>query len=129
VSGANDARQGGNREDLTLRVCLGSYRGRQRVSQPTPLRRHHCRQTMCLGLSRYGCGGRRLHILAGSSRGLTLSLLLDRALRLHPQPRACIENHLPACTVGNRHQHSRMAALIAVIRGIVEAADPHRQLG
>ena len=34
----------------------------------------------------------------GSSRGLTLSLLLDHALLLHPQPRARIENNLPACT-------------------------------
>ena len=64
----------------------------------------------------------------GSSRGLTLSLLLDHALLLHPQQRARIENHLPACTVGSLQQHSRMDALIEVIRGIVDAEDPHQQL-
>jgi hypothetical protein len=63
----------------------------------------------------------------GSSRGLTLSLLVDHALLLHPQQRARIENHLPACTVGSLQQHSRMDALIAVIRGIVDAEDPHQQ--
>ena len=64
----------------------------------------------------------------GSSRGLTLSLLLDHALLLHPQQRARIENHLPACTVGSLQQHSRMDALIEAIRGIVDAEDPHQQL-
>jgi hypothetical protein len=64
----------------------------------------------------------------GSSRGLTLSLLLDHALLLHPQQRARIENNLPACTVGSLQQHSRMDALIEVIRGIVDAEDPHQQL-
>jgi hypothetical protein len=64
----------------------------------------------------------------GSSRGLTLSLLLDHALLLHPQQRVRIENHLPACTVGSLQQQSRMDALIDVIRGIVDAADPHQPL-
>ena len=64
----------------------------------------------------------------GSSRGLTLSLLVDHALLLHPQQRARIENHLPACTVGSLQQHARIEALIAVIRGIVDAEDPHQKL-
>ena len=64
----------------------------------------------------------------GVSRGLTLSLLLDHALLLHPQQRARIENRLPACTVGSLQQQSRMDALIEVIRGIVDAEDPHQQL-
>ena len=64
----------------------------------------------------------------GSSRGLTLSRRLDHALLLHPQQQARIENHLPACTVGSLQQQSRMDALIDVIRGIVDAADPHQQL-
>lgn len=64
----------------------------------------------------------------GSSRGLTLSLLLDHALLLHPQPRARIENHLPACTVGSLQQQSRMDALIDVMRGIIDAEDPHQRL-
>jgi hypothetical protein len=64
----------------------------------------------------------------GSSRGLTLSLLLDYALLLHPEQRARLENHLPACTVGSLQQHSRMEALIEVIRGIVNAPNPHEKL-
>lgn len=64
----------------------------------------------------------------GSSRGLTLSLLLDHVLLLHPQQQARIENNLPACTVGSLQQQSRMEALIDVIRGIVDAEDPHQRL-
>ncbi len=64
----------------------------------------------------------------GSSRGLTLSLLLDYALLLHPEQRARLENHLPACTVGSLQQQSRMEALVEVIRGIVEAENPHQKL-
>ena len=64
----------------------------------------------------------------GSSRGLTLSLLLDHAFLLHPQQRARIENNLPACIVGSLQQQSRMDALIEVIRGIVDAEDPHQRL-
>jgi hypothetical protein len=64
----------------------------------------------------------------GSSRGLTLSLLLDHALLLHPQQRARLENNLPACTVGSLQQHSRMEALVDVIRSTVDAENPHQQL-
>jgi hypothetical protein len=64
----------------------------------------------------------------GSSRSLTLSLLLDYALLLHPEQRARLENNLPACTVGSLQQTSRMDALVNVIRGIVEAEDPHKKL-
>jgi len=64
----------------------------------------------------------------GSSRGLTLSLLLDHALLLHPQQQARLENQRPACTVGSLQQHARMEALIEVIRGIVDADNPHQRL-
>ena len=64
----------------------------------------------------------------GSSRSLTLSLLLDYALLLHPEQRARLENHLPACTVGSLQQKSRMDALVEVIRGIVNAQNPHEKL-
>ena len=64
----------------------------------------------------------------GSSRSLTLSLLLDYALLLHPEQRARLENNLPACTVGSLQQTSRMEALVDVIRGIVDAEDPHKKL-
>jgi len=64
----------------------------------------------------------------GSSRGLTLSLLLDHALLLHPEQRARLENNLPAYTVGSLQQKSRMDALVEVIRGIVNAQNPHEKL-
>ncbi len=64
----------------------------------------------------------------GSSRGLTLSLLLDDALLLHPQQQARVENNLPACTVGSLLQQSRMDALVAMIRRIVDADNPHEKL-
>jgi hypothetical protein len=64
----------------------------------------------------------------GSSRGLTLSLLLDHALLLHPQQQARLENQHPACTVGSLQQHTRMEALIEVIRGVVDAEHPHQRL-
>ena len=64
----------------------------------------------------------------GSSRSLTLSLLLDHALLLHPEQRARLENNLPAYTVGSLQQKSRMEALVEVIRGIVNAQNPHEKL-
>lgn len=64
----------------------------------------------------------------GSSRSLTLSLLLDYALLLHPEQRARLENNLPACTVGSLQQPSRMDALVEVIRGVVNAPNPHEKL-
>jgi hypothetical protein len=53
---------------------------------------------------------------------------LNHALLLHPQHRTRMENHLPACTIGSLQQHSRMEALIEVIRGIVDAEDPRQRL-
>ena len=64
----------------------------------------------------------------GSSRSLTLSLLLDYALLLHPEQRARLENKLPACTVGSLQQPSRMDGLVEVIRGVVNAPNPHEKL-
>ena len=64
----------------------------------------------------------------GASRGLPLSLRLDYARLLHPEQRARLENHLPACTVGSLQQQSRMEALLEVIRGIVNAPNPHEKL-
>jgi len=61
-------------------------------------------------------------------RGLTLSLLLDHALLLHPQPQARLENRHPACTVGSLQQQARVEALIEVIRDIVDAENPQQRL-
>jgi hypothetical protein len=64
----------------------------------------------------------------GSSRGLTLSLLLDHALLLHPEQQARLEQQRPACTVGSLQQHTRMEALIEVMRGVAHAENPHQRL-
>jgi len=64
----------------------------------------------------------------GSSKSLTLSILLDYALLLHPEQQARIENKLPACTVGSLQQKSRMDALLDVFRDVVNADNPHKYL-
>lgn len=64
----------------------------------------------------------------GSSRSLSLSLLLDYALLLHPEQLARVGNNLPACTVGSLQQKSRMDALVEVIRSVVDAPNPHEKL-
>ena len=57
----------------------------------------------------------------GSSRSLTLSLLLDHALLLHPEQQARLENHLPACTVGSLRQFSQGEALLEFVRRVATA--------
>ena len=64
----------------------------------------------------------------GSSRGLALSLLSDYAFLLHPEQSARIKDNLPACTVGSLKRSSQMDALVEVIRGVVDADDPHQRL-
>ena len=64
----------------------------------------------------------------GSSQDLTLSLLLDYALLLHPEQLARLENNLPACTVGSLQQKSQMDVMMSLIRGIVNADNPHKKL-
>jgi hypothetical protein len=55
----------------------------------------------------------------GSVRGLTLSLLLDHCLLLHPSQEACFENKLPAVTVGSLLQRARAEALIEFLKHFV----------
>lgn len=57
----------------------------------------------------------------GSSRSLTLSLLLDHTLLLHPEQRARLENNLPACTVGSLRQFSQGEALLESVRSVLAA--------
>ena len=52
----------------------------------------------------------------GSCRGLTLSLLLDHCLLLHPSQKARFESKQPAWTVGSLLRKIRMDALVAFIR-------------
>jgi len=64
----------------------------------------------------------------GSVRGLTLSLLLDHALLIHPEQRARLENGTPACTVGSLKQAAYAEALLQFVRKVLQEADPARML-
>jgi hypothetical protein len=64
----------------------------------------------------------------GSSRGLILSLLLDHCLLLHPEQTAHLENNLLACTVGRLCEKSRVEALLAFIRRMLDEDSPQARL-
>jgi len=64
----------------------------------------------------------------GSSRSLILSLLLDHALRLHPEQSTRIENHLPAYTVGSLRQFSQGEALLELVRSVIAAENVAERL-
>jgi hypothetical protein len=62
----------------------------------------------------------------GSFRGVILSLLLDHALFLHPEQRACLENGTPARTVGSLKRAAQGDALFALVGKIIRDSDPLR---
>lgn len=64
----------------------------------------------------------------GSSRGLSLSLLLDLCLLLHPEQLTRVENNLPAYTVGSLQRTIEMEALLVSIKQIVHTPNPAKQL-
>ena len=64
----------------------------------------------------------------GSVRGVTLSLLLDHALLIHPEQLACLENNTPACTVGSLRQASCAQAFLEFVREILMASEPAKML-
>jgi DDE superfamily endonuclease len=64
----------------------------------------------------------------GSFRGVTLSLLLDHALLIHPEQRACIENGTPAHTVGSLKRAAHGDALLAFVRKIALETEPLRMI-
>jgi hypothetical protein len=64
----------------------------------------------------------------GSVRGVTLSLLLDHALLIHPEQRACLENRTPALTVGSLKRAAQGEALLSLVRKILLETDPLRML-
>lgn len=64
----------------------------------------------------------------GSIRGLTLSLLLDLCLLLHPEQLARIENKLPAFTVGTLQRKIQMEALLVFVQQLVQSPNPAEQL-
>jgi len=64
----------------------------------------------------------------GSSRGMLLSLLLDHCLILHPKQMVCIENKLPAFTVGSLQRRLQMEALLEFIRSLLQHENPGDKL-
>ena len=64
----------------------------------------------------------------GSSRGLTLSLLLDLCLLLHPEQLARVEDKLPAYTVGSLQRRTQMEALLAYVRQLLQETNPTEKL-
>ncbi len=63
-----------------------------------------------------------------SSRGLTLSLLLDLCLLLHPEQLALVENKLPAYTISSLQRKIQIEALLSFVQGLVQAPNPAEQL-
>jgi hypothetical protein len=64
----------------------------------------------------------------GTSYGVTLSLLLDLCLLLHPRQLACIENKLPAFTVGSLLRAIQMEAVLLQVEQLFQSANPAEQL-
>jgi hypothetical protein len=62
----------------------------------------------------------------GSRRSLTLSLLCDHCLLLHPEQLARFEHHLPACTVGSLCEVIKMESLMQCLWEVVSSADPQQ---
>ena len=59
--------------------------------------------------------------LDGSIRGLTLSLLCDHALLLHPEQTDLLKDYQPAATVGSLREKVMMESLIKFIEQIINA--------
>ena len=59
----------------------------------------------------------------GSVRGLSLSLLLDHCLLLHPSQEARFENKLPAATVGSLLQKSRAEVFFEFLKPFVTSKE------
>jgi DDE superfamily endonuclease len=64
----------------------------------------------------------------GTSYGLTLSLLLDLCLLLHPRQLAQVENKLPAYTVGSLLRMIQMESLLGHVEQLLQSTNPAEQL-
>lgn len=64
----------------------------------------------------------------GSRRSLSLSLLCDHCLLVHPAQLARIEDKLPACTVGSLRASVQSESLIEFLAEVVLADDPVEEL-
>jgi DDE superfamily endonuclease len=64
----------------------------------------------------------------GTSHGLSLSLLLDLCLLLHPRQLAQVEHKLPAYTVGSLLRMMQMESLLGHVEQLLQSANPAEQL-
>lgn len=64
----------------------------------------------------------------GSCRSMTLSLLLDHCLLLHPSQKARFESKLPAWTVGSLLRKARIESIVEFIRPMVTSEEGHEQI-
>ena len=64
----------------------------------------------------------------GAVRGVTLSLLLDHALLIHPEQRARLEKREPACTVGRLKRAAHAEAFLQLVQKILQATDSGQRL-
>jgi hypothetical protein len=64
----------------------------------------------------------------GTSHGLSLSLLLDLCLLLHPRQLAQVEHKLPAYTVGSLLRMIQMESLLTHVEQLLQSTNPAAQL-
>jgi DDE superfamily endonuclease len=64
----------------------------------------------------------------GTSHGLSLSLLLDLCLLLHPRQLAQVEHKLPAYTVGSLLRMMQMESLLRHVEQLLQSTNPAEQL-
>jgi hypothetical protein len=64
----------------------------------------------------------------GACRRVSLRLLVDHGLFLHPDQPAQLSNHLPAYTVGSRRANVQVECLVDVIQALGSSDDPQSQL-
>jgi hypothetical protein len=64
----------------------------------------------------------------GTSHGLSLSLLLDLCLLLHPRQLAQVERKLPAYTVGSLLRMIQMESLLGHVEQLLQSTNPAEQL-
>ena len=64
----------------------------------------------------------------GSNSSLTLSLLFDHCLLLHPKQQTLIKNNLPAATVGSLRNLAKQEQLLNVFRILINIPNPKEAL-
>ena len=64
----------------------------------------------------------------GARRGLTLSLLVDHCLLLHPRQLVQMKHKLPAFTVGSLTNHIKVDALVTVIQDLITSDKPQDKM-